>query len=67
MGLINIIHYKLNIYKKLIDYPKFHIVIFGTVIELNCQHLKMLKRSEGLTMHEVCECEHALAATSVVD
>lgn len=67
MGLIDIIHYKLNMYKKLIVYSKFHIIIFGTVIELNCQHLKMLKRSKGLTMHEVCECERALAATSVVD
>ena len=32
MCLIGIIHYKLNIYKNFIVYPKFHIIIFGTII-----------------------------------
>ena len=64
---MDIIHYKLNMYKKLIVCPKFHIIIFGTVIELNCQHLKMFKSSKSLRMQEVCECERALATVSVTD
>lgn len=67
MCLIDIIHYKLNICQKLIVCLKFHIIIFGTVIELNCQHLKMFKRSKSLRMHEVYEYERALAVISVTD
>lgn len=70
MCLMDIIYYKLNMYKKLIVCPKFYIyyfiIILGTVIELNCQHLKIFK-NKSLRVHEVYECERALAVISVTD
>ena len=48
--LIDIIHYELNMYKMPLVCPKFHIVAFGTIIELYNQCLEKFKRSK--TMHK---------------
>lgn len=47
---MDIIHHKLNIFKNFIVCPKFHIIMFGTIIELCPQFLEKLK---GTLMHEV--------------
>lgn len=47
---MDIIHQKLNIFKNFMVCPKFHIIIFGIIIELCHQFLETLK---GSLMHEV--------------
>ena len=47
---MDMIHQKLNIFKIFMVCPKFHIIIFGTIIEL-CH--KFLEKLKGSLMHEV--------------